>query len=696
MGFIQTYFRQHKWHRRMLTFGCMIVIGGALGLIFTPLTLDYLAIGKLTSSNEQTRRKAFARLYLRANQNPATLTRITDALDTENEEKFLALHRLLNRLDKFHSGDVPEIWIDRYKFIRLKKSFLPKTESKNLQENIERAKSGAFTRREILFDFITVRRDNIYVRKVLDFAATDKIPSVRKTAGMLAAQLEDDNTLGKLLSDRDPSVVAAAALDAGIAKRHELSEKVQQKFKRAMNEYLAPIPSGKNPERWKLQHIELISNTAYALEALKVNAYNKVLLKGLKILHERKDDILVDRLLRIVAKIDSEDARKVVGEILLSKRWDKTFPPASVIQGAAEMKLPQVRPIAMRVLSAAANKDPQVLMSQIIAAVNTARKLNILCRKELELIVRKLWYPGRSPMLVTAVRLLGIQITSDQLQPPGGPSREQCIKTLHEAAEYTKTLGDGDESEALTTPHASAAAAVSLWLINPSGEIYTVTEQKTAGSVIDMQISKTSGAYIQNATMSDNPLAGDYVSWNIAAAKLSQGFELGEKLLPAAGSKWKQHNPNVRAAGALLMSLTASNDKQRSEAILRITRRLDLERFYTLGACKCALLMLGDTKLLPEIREMLFVPDYSSRRVITSLLVAGDKSGLDWLLGNPNVLLETAAEIVIVDGLNSVLEVTAAELPLPSISGPNDVIMWEMEIMRRVWCINGGKFQVGL
>ena len=106
--------------------------------------------------------------------------------------------------------------------------------------------------------------------------------------------------------------------------------------------------------------------------------------------------------------------------------------------------------------------------------------------------------------------------------------------------------------------------------------------------------------------------------------------------------------------------------------------------------------MLCDTKLLSEIREMLFVPDYSSRRVITALLVAGDKSGLDWLLGNLNISLEDAAEIVIVDGLNSVLEATVPELPLPSVSGSHDVMMWEMEIMRRTWCINGGNFKVGL
>jgi len=602
------------------------------------------------------------------------------------------MRRLLNRLNKFQSGDVPEIWIDRYKFIRLQKSFLPKTG--DTQENIERSKSGAFARREILFDFITARRDNIYVRKAMMFAAADKIASVRRTGAMLAAQLEDDKMLAKLLSDKDPSVAAAAALDAGIAKRYELTGEVQKIFKRAMSEYLAQTPSGKNSERWKSQRIELISNTAYALECFGADSHHESLLRNLKILHKRKDDILVNRLLRIVARIDSEDARKVVGEILLSKRWGRKLPSGLVIQAAGEMQLPQVRRIAMRVLIAAANEDPQILLSQIIAAVNIAHELNIPCRRELELIVRKLWYPDRSVMLAAVVRLLGIQAASDKNQPADAPSKEQCIKTLRQAVEYTKTIEDGDESESLTTPHASAAAAVSLWLMNPSGNLYNIKEDEVSPGVTDMQISGTSGLYIQDAAMSENPIAADYISWNIAAAKVSQGFELGEKLLPSAGSKQKQHNPNVRAAGAILMSLTASNDDQRSEAISRITRRLDLERFYTLGAYKCALLVLGDTKLLPEIREMLFVPDYSSRRVITSLLVAGDKSGLDWLLGNLNVPLEDAAEIVIVDGLNSVLEVTVPELPLPSVSAPHDVVMWEMEIMRSVWCISGKNFQL--
>jgi hypothetical protein len=574
MGFIRIYFRQHKWQHRILTLGAMVVIGGLAGLVFTPMTLDYVAIGKLTSSNEQTRRKAFVRLYIRAKENPATFTRITDALDTENEEQFLALHRLLYRLNKFQSGVVSDIWIDRYELIRLKKSFLPKTD--NLQENVERAKSGAFARRMILFDFITARRDNIYVREALKFAAADKIPSVRKTAAMLAAQLEDDDTLGQLLHDKSPSVVAAAALDAGIAKRHELTGEVQKIFNLAMDEYLALKLPIKNPDQWKSQHVELISNTAYALEALKANTYNKALLENLKILHERKDDILVNRLLRIAVKIDSEDAKKVVGEILLSKRWDKIFPPGPVIQAAADMKLPQVRGVAMSVLTAAANKNPKILLSQIIAAVSAAQKLNIPCRKELELIVRKLWYPGRSVMLVPVVRLLGIQITSDQPQPADGPSREQCIKTLRGAVEYTKTIGEGDDSEVLMTPHASAAAAVALWLINPSGELYNVSEDKPADDIIDMHISRTSGAYIQDAAMSDDPIAADYIAWNVAAAKLPQGFQLGQQLFPAVGSKQKQHNPNVRAAGAMLMSLTASNDHQRSEAISRITRRLEL------------------------------------------------------------------------------------------------------------------------
>ena len=394
--------------------------------------------------------------------------------------------------------------------------------------------------------------------------------------------------------------------------------------------------------------------------------------------------------------MDAPEAKKVVAEILLSKRWGKNLPSASVIQAAADMKLPQVQHVAMRVLTAAAKEKPQILMSQIIASIDAARKLNIPCRRELELIVRKLWYPDRSAMLVPAVRLLGIQAASDTNQPTNAPSRKQCIKTLRSAAEYTKTVGDGDNAEVLRTPHASAAAAVNLWLMDPAGDIYTVREQNPADDVTDMQISRTSGGYIQDAAMSDNPIAGEYISWNVAAAKLPQGFELGEKLLPSTGSKWKQHNPNVRAAGAMLMSLSASTNNQRSEAILRIIRRIELERFYTLGACKCALLMLGDTKLLPEIREMLFVPDYSPRRVITSLLVAGDRSGIDWLLGNLNVSLNEAAEIIIVDGLNSVLEATVPELPLPLVSAPPDVMMWEMEIIRRVWCINGGNFRVGL
>ncbi|MCK5558572.1 MAG: hypothetical protein KAJ01_09345, partial [Candidatus Hydrogenedentes bacterium] len=306
-------------------------------------------------------------------------------------------------------------------------------------------------------------RDNRYVRRAMRMAAKDRDPTVRAAVAPLAARLGNDDILRGLLEDTDLRVVSAAALDAGIAARTDLVSPISRLLDRYVplhqRSRSAPTTSeAQNATSEKL--LEVVSCSAYALAKLSPKHYSPMLCD---LARRSTDPELRDRLLVVLAVLNDTGARQAVMDIIHSARWARPFAPAMALEAAARMKLTDADMMGMEVLTAGGKRDKNLLESQVIAALDLAAALKRPCRREVYEICRNLWYPNRPAFLVRAARLLGIQVSSDEHQPPGTPDRETCIRTLREAVQYsfaTTTIDDGEQTT--TTPLGSAAAAVAM------------------------------------------------------------------------------------------------------------------------------------------------------------------------------------------------------------------------------------------
>ena len=666
-----------------------------------PMYSDYRLIRELGADDDRQRRRAETLARRRAETSPATLRRLAAALDTTSDRRFLAIHAILRRLGNFRVPGRDPIWFDRLGCLELEKAFVPE-EAPNQGINL------GPTRRRIVVKLLLSGRDNRYIRRALRKAVKDPDPTVRAVAGTLGARLGDDDVLRGLLEDADLQVVATAALDAGIAGRTGLVEPIA----RLLNHYIprhqsafsepATSETQNHPSGPLVKFREVVSCAAYALARLRPKQYSPMLCD---LARRSTDPQLRDRLLVILGILNDRYAHQAVMDIIHAARWEKPFAPAMALEAAARMKLREAGMMGMEVLAAAANGDKNLLESQVIGALNLTAVLKHPARREVHEICRNLWYPDRSALLVRAARMLGVQASSDMYRSPGAPTRETCIQTLREAVQYVLwTVPPSGRSQTIATPLPSSAAAVALWLLDPSvAEFKLPANEKFSGdgeSLVKPAESRTSAFYIREALTGEGSLGGDYVAWNLGLSDYRQAFALGRSMLPGPKDPIREYNAEVRSTGAMLMVLSARGGNQRDKAARWITEHLGSEDFPARGAFMCALLVGGRNEYLQEVRDLLEIPEFPFIRALRALLAAGDKGTLDWLLWDVNWVVPFPPEdlpfMLTGLGMNEVFAATAAELPRPSAAAGKQTQLWEIRIMRDVYGIRRSSIRVGL
>ena len=116
-----------------------------------------------------------------------------------------------------------------------------------------------------------------YIRRGLSNLSSYPKPKIRRIAAMLAGRLENDETLKTLLGDREPEVVAMAALAAGLSRRTALVGTLAQLLQDS-------------------EDIEIVSSAAYVLALLDPQKYSTAICKTIL---ETNDEQLCDRLLHV-------------------------------------------------------------------------------------------------------------------------------------------------------------------------------------------------------------------------------------------------------------------------------------------------------------------------------------------------------------------------------------------------------------
>ena len=684
MGQLLNYFREHRWQRRIVTVSLIAILAAVATMLAYPHVQDWLLIRDLGGDDTQVRERAIRRAVARGAKSPRTLRRLEDALSDENELRFASVvtalrhllagglnsPRTLRRLEDALSSENERRFVLVVRALRDLGEFeVPRREGLHRDRiraiEIEQSRSetqpqwAAESREILVVEAVLCGRDNPFIRRALAAAVADPAAKVRVAAALLAARLGDDESLSRLLDDKFPAVAAAAALDAGIARRKRHADRIRRLLESS-------------------DDLECRSAAAYALAKIDPAGSSELLRSFLA---NARDAALRDRLLHVMGVLGGDRARDGVLGILRVAEKAKKPPPAAALIAAGKLRIVEAKPAVLDILARAAGDGSGVYESHLLAALEAADTLKLPVRRQVHDICRKLWSPRLFLTMTAAVRILATQADLPQPQDANAPSRNECMRTLRRAAVFARQPASqpaGVPPVVIDTPLASAAAAVALWrLKGPAAE-----------------------QFVRSAAAATTTLPGDYIAWHLAKMDAENAFELGLQMLPPRGAPpaIRVYNKNERSAGAMMLAMSAASEKQKRSAVERISSHLagGEDDFYVKGAYECALLMLGRDDMRRTVHGLLEVGEFPQRRVITALCAVGDRKALDWLLWNPQISPDDVVSLLTVRGIGEVLAATSPKLPRVDVAAEENLQLWQVRILRDTYAIGRANVSLGL
>lgn len=367
-----------------------------------------------------------------------------------------------------------------------------------------------------------------------------------------------------------------------------------------------------------------------------------------------------------------------------------------VLRAGDALGVPAAVPAARAILAAAARGGEELTRAQLIAAMDVARRRGIPCRREICAICRRHWLPGRPLMLVAAAKLLAAQARLDEKQGPGDPGPETCILLLRNAVYYN--LVDEGDGRYLTTPVGSAAAAAELWKMRPVAADPAYFRAGENGASPSGGFNPVTG--IREAIMEGRQPAADYVAWEVGTSGIPAAADLGAWFFPQFDAAHIEFDPEIRAAGAMILALAAETPEARKAVAARIEDRWRIEDYLDGRSLLCAQLAAGDTTRADEIRQLFWsrdldgFPVLSPRRIATGLLLAGDRQFLDDTLLNVNCTDERLRRLL-TGGLAHFAFAAATDLPRPDLCARPETQVWVVRIMRCTYGIRREALRIG-
>jgi hypothetical protein len=494
-------------------------------------------------------------------------------------------------------------------------------------------------------------RDNAFVRRALEAGSRDESPAVRELASMLASRLGDTQTLQRLSADSDPRVTSGAWLSkaatgqlAGLAPPatpDSLPPEIALAIAHAMATTHAP------------QAADFI---ATAFEDTRLGAFREALILD-------------------AATLATDEARNLVSAHLDQARRAGRYPLPLSLPAAAHLGVPVETDI--RDTLRGERKQGELLEAHLLAALGAARTLELHVEAEALAICRKLWAPDVPLTLVAAIEAME---QPGSAEVPTGADPGEIDRFLRQAASLPPPT---PSSQGSGLPLPSSAAAVALWMRGNDG----------------------AQDLLRNWLDCDAPEAMDYIVWRLALrADPKQAFALGQRLLPPSGGPAPEriYSDRLRAAGAMLLALSARNVEQRLWARERIRSRLeggdagDEDDAVTAGTFRCALLILGDRRQLPRVRALSGdAESFPSQRAWAALLAFGDRDALDTILLAFDTSDEAIAALMISQGLGEVLATCAPKLPRVDAAANDEVRHIQVRILRHVWGVRRAEVELG-
>jgi hypothetical protein len=261
----------------------------------------------------------------------------------------------------------------------------------------------------------------------------------------------------------------------------------------------------------------------------------------------------------------------------------------------------------------------------------------------------------------------------------------------------------------VTTPLPSAAAAVALWLLEPSSSFITETAPGSVASttpsassahaddIVVLDVRPQSAAFVVfAAAQAESSLAADYISWHLAQSGRPEAFDLGLSMLPAPLDPNlprrlqppRVHYAGQRASGAMLLALAARSNQQKEQARARLAARLEggplgvRPPFMDATTYQCGLLALGEQRHCQAVFNAMLSGTFPIRRALTALTASGDRGVLDWLLCDARDSDAGLSETIVRMALGEPLAAATAPLPQIDLAAPDDVRAWQTRILR--------------
>jgi len=482
-------------------------------------------------------------------------------------------------------------------------------------------------------------------------------------------------------------------MSAGIAHRQALTPKLRELLASAGD-------------------MEARSAAAYALARLDSAGSAELMAAALRQAQQAGQTDLADRLLHVLATMGDEAVEALTGVVEQAQQAGR-FDSAMAILASGKLRLASAGPIIKTSLAELSEGNGDYDAGEVLAMLAAAEMLRLPVRRELYDLCEKLWNPHEYQLIITrAAGLLGKQASLGQDHQ--APTRDQCVRLLQRLVVYSASPASqpaGQEPIVWTTPMPSAAAAVALWMLDPSATVFKSPPRQDDSGVLDLEIDRNSSAlYIRQAAGAATTLPGDYIAWHLGRSGNCLAFELGLAMLPApldptrplAVQPMRVYNKNERSAGAMLLALAAGTESQKLQARRRIVSRLEGESFgpetdfFVAGTYRCALLILGQRDQAATVRELLAVPDFPQRRTLTALLATGDRDAADWLLWGGDAEAADVIFLLIGKGIDEVLLATAPELPSVDACASAQLRRWQARILQATYAIRRNAISLGL
>ncbi|MFP4354814.1 MAG: hypothetical protein ACLFUJ_06780 [Phycisphaerae bacterium] len=670
MGPIRTYFRQHRWQRRMLTLMTLAVLAGAVGLIVRPLLVDKQLLDQLSSQDPEVRQLAASRLLQRGADSRRLRRWIGDQLQAESDHACRLSIEILSKLARQHPDAVELLakGLDSDIDERFALSARALQEhgllaSKATDAQFERwlylrfpdPKQGPTlsVQRAILREAIFLDSRGPLLVSLAEKAGAAESPQVRCYAAALAARVGAIETLSNLLDD-EPPVASAAALAAGFAGLHELADPLLKSLADA-------------------EDVDIASSAALALANLDAPAHQEAIFDRLA----RTDDgsELAERLVWVCSLLAGEQARDVIADRL----QQATLPGPMEMLAAGQLGLVQAGEPIVRVLDRSTDPQAQVTDRQLIAALTAARALDLDAAEETERIVRVLWQPRLNLAMILAAENLGSALRTGRLSQE---MAARIIDTLDQARRFAPA---GDPQAAAV---ASAVAAAELWLLNPTSSWYTLGEG--GGNVLaQVTFDPTSSAWwIHNNAGADNSLAGELIAWKLALSGRPEATRLAETMLDGPVPVRNEQRLGAAATMLALCGRLGMTDRTKAAELIRSklhTRFGVVEDRYLQMSYRAALAVLGEPESIPTLRLTFEHGRGPLIRMAAGLLAAGDKSVMDWMFFS-GVLTDGDLVAFYVEALGGrVVERFTGPMPFPQPAASRQSQLWQVRVLRHFW-----------